>query len=190
MAKADPRVTAMYDAKLVSPQLQALGDELRGKFAATKAQVRARAWGGGARAHVCAGCTALCSRLGALLGLQSAQSNTHKHTRKHTHTQTHTHTHTNARHATPPRAASPQHQQVLALVRQTELLEDPENGASPELDEKLRLRAPYVTPLNILQVRPRRRGGRACRGVCCAAAATRATRAACVAPTMQRAVMC
>jgi phosphoenolpyruvate carboxylase len=43
--------------------------------------------------------------------------------------------------------------QVLAIVRQQELLEDPSNGASPELDEKLRLRAPYVAPLNVLQVR-------------------------------------
>lgn len=46
MAKADPKVTAMYDAKLVSPQLQALGDELRGKFDATKAQVRVGLVGG------------------------------------------------------------------------------------------------------------------------------------------------
>jgi hypothetical protein len=42
--------------------------------------------------------------------------------------------------------------QVLAIVRQQELLEDPKNSASPELDEKLRLRAPYVAPLNVLQV--------------------------------------
>lgn len=42
--------------------------------------------------------------------------------------------------------------QVLALVRHKELLEDPDNGASLELDEKLRLRAPYVAPLNMLQV--------------------------------------
>jgi phosphoenolpyruvate carboxylase len=41
---------------------------------------------------------------------------------------------------------------VLAIVRQQELLEDPSNGASPELDEKIRLRAPYVAPLNVLQV--------------------------------------
>ncbi|WIA14756.1 hypothetical protein OEZ85_003241 [Tetradesmus obliquus] len=79
MAKADPKVTSMYDAKLVRPELQALGDELRAKFGATKAQ-------------------------------------------------------------------------VLAIVRQDELLEDPSNGASPELDEKIRLRAPYVAPLNVLQV--------------------------------------
>eukprot|EP00878_Enallax_costatus_P019069 GHUV01020106.1.p1 GENE.GHUV01020106.1~~GHUV01020106.1.p1 ORF type:complete len:382 (+),score=111.46 GHUV01020106.1:226-1371(+) len=79
MAKADPRVTAMYDAKLVRPELQALGDELRAKFAATKAQ-------------------------------------------------------------------------VLKIVRHQELLEDAASGAHPELDEKIRLRSPYVAPLNVLQV--------------------------------------
>eukprot|EP00879_Flechtneria_rotunda_P016297 GHRR01017052.1.p1 GENE.GHRR01017052.1~~GHRR01017052.1.p1 ORF type:complete len:194 (+),score=69.77 GHRR01017052.1:102-683(+) len=79
MAKADPRVTAMYDAKLVRPELQALGDELRAKFAATKTQ-------------------------------------------------------------------------VLEIVRHQDLLQDPADGASPELNEKIRLRAPYVAPLNVLQV--------------------------------------
>jgi hypothetical protein len=32
------------------------------------------------------------------------------------------------------------------------LVQDPHISASPELDEKLRLRAPYVAPLNVLQV--------------------------------------
>eukprot|EP00877_Chromochloris_zofingiensis_P014491 jgi/Chrzof1/9296/UNPLg00263.t1_PEPC1[v5.2] len=78
MAKADPRVTRMYDGKLVRPELQALGDELRKKFTDTK-------------------------------------------------------------------------KVVLDIVRQKDLLEGCLN-ASPELDEKIRLRAPYVAPLNILQV--------------------------------------
>jgi phosphoenolpyruvate carboxylase len=44
---------------------------------------------------------------------------------------------------------------VLALSRHQELLQAPDTGATPELDEKIKLRAPYVAPLNILQVRPR-----------------------------------
>jgi len=78
MAKGDPRVTSMYDAKLVRPELQALGDELRSKFSSTK-------------------------------------------------------------------------EQLMAIVRQSNFLEKCLNS-SPELDEKLKLRAPYVTPLNVLQV--------------------------------------
>jgi hypothetical protein len=35
------------------------------------------------------------------------------------------------------------------------LVEDPHISASIELDEKLRLRVPYVAPLNVLQVMPR-----------------------------------
>lgn len=42
--------------------------------------------------------------------------------------------------------------QVLAIVGRQDLLEDAASGASPELDEKIRLRAPYVAPLNVLQV--------------------------------------
>jgi phosphoenolpyruvate carboxylase len=42
--------------------------------------------------------------------------------------------------------------QVLALTRHQELLQSPDTGATPELDEKIKLRAPYVAPLNILQV--------------------------------------
>lgn len=42
--------------------------------------------------------------------------------------------------------------QVLAITRQKDLLEGAASGASPELDEKIRLRAPYVAPLNVLQV--------------------------------------
>lgn len=49
----------------------------------------------------------------------------------------------------------PPHTQVLALTRHQELLQAPDTGATPELDEKIKLRAPYVAPLNILQVRPR-----------------------------------
>lgn len=48
--------------------------------------------------------------------------------------------------------------QVLALTRHAELLEDPNCGASPELDEKIRLRSPYVAPLNILQVKDGSKG--------------------------------
>ena len=39
----------------------------------------------------------------------------------------------------------------MAIVRQSNFLEKCTNS-SPELDEKLKLRAPYVTPLNVLQV--------------------------------------
>jgi phosphoenolpyruvate carboxylase len=42
---------------------------------------------------------------------------------------------------------------VLALTRHQELLQAPDTGSTPELDEKIKLRAPYVVPLNILQVR-------------------------------------
>eukprot|EP00879_Flechtneria_rotunda_P028011 GHRR01030085.1.p1 GENE.GHRR01030085.1~~GHRR01030085.1.p1 ORF type:complete len:176 (+),score=45.72 GHRR01030085.1:424-951(+) len=42
--------------------------------------------------------------------------------------------------------------QVLEIVRHQDLLQDPADGASPELNEKIRLRAPYVAPLNVLQV--------------------------------------
>lgn len=42
--------------------------------------------------------------------------------------------------------------QVLALTRHQELLQAPDTGATPELDEKIKLRSPYVAPLNILQV--------------------------------------
>lgn len=42
--------------------------------------------------------------------------------------------------------------QVLALTRHQELLQAPDMGSTPELDEKIKLRAPYVVPLNILQV--------------------------------------
>jgi hypothetical protein len=51
--------------------------------------------------------------------------------------------------------------QVLALTRHQELLEAPDIGSTPELDEKIKLRAPYVVPLNILQV------GESKGGCCC-----------------------
>lgn len=41
---------------------------------------------------------------------------------------------------------------MLALTRHQELLQAPDMGSTPELDEKIKLRAPYVVPLNILQV--------------------------------------
>lgn len=41
LAKADPRVTTMYDRKLAEQRLWAMGDELRGRFLDTK-QVRYR----------------------------------------------------------------------------------------------------------------------------------------------------
>ena len=40
---------------------------------------------------------------------------------------------------------------MLKIVRHADLLADTASS-SPELDEKIRLRAPYVAPLNVLQV--------------------------------------
>ncbi|GBF96435.1 phosphoenolpyruvate carboxylase [Raphidocelis subcapitata] len=93
MAKADPRVTSMYDAKLVRPELQALGDELRAKYQQTKAEV-----------------LRIERHTDLLEGAAAA-----------------------AAAATPAGAAA-------AVV--------PES----DLDEKIRLRDPYVTPLNVMQV--------------------------------------
>ncbi len=50
--------------------------------------------------------------------------------------------------------AHPPPPQVLAIVRHSDLLESAGgSSATPELDEKIRLRGPYVAPLNVLQVR-------------------------------------
>lgn len=93
MAKTDPRVTRMYDTKLVRPELQALGDELRAKYEQTKAEVL---------------------RIGRSTSLLQHQS-------------------------------SP-------LV--DSLAGGGSSVATPysDLDEKIRLRDPYVAPLNVLQV--------------------------------------
>jgi hypothetical protein len=48
--------------------------------------------------------------------------------------------------------------EVLRVVRQGTLLQSA-LAATPQLDEKIKLRAPYVTPLNVLQV-----GGWVCMG--------------------------
>lgn len=50
-------------------------------------------------------------------------------------------------------------QAILAVINKASLLGaalEGSNNATAKLDEKLRLRAPYVAPLNILQVRTRR----------------------------------
>jgi hypothetical protein len=118
--------------------VQVLGDELRAKFAATKAQVLAIVRQPPSpdlqaqRQSCCACCVCLHTShlwhfLCILLFLQALGDELR------------------AKFAATKA-------QVLAIVRQQELLEDPGNGASPELDEKLRLRAPYVAPLNVLQV--------------------------------------
>ncbi|MEW5318243.1 MAG: hypothetical protein WDW38_009481 [Sanguina aurantia] len=81
LAKADPRISALYDKKLVTEDLWPLGDSLRDKLKTTK-------------------------------------------------------------------------QAILAVINKASLLGaalEGSNNATAKLDEKLRLRAPYVAPLNILQ---------------------------------------
>lgn len=80
LAKADPRVTIMYDHKLVRPELWPLGDDLRDKFFQTREQV------------------------------------------------------------------------LAATGTQQLLTSSGYQDANNPLQEKLRLRSPYITPLNVLQV--------------------------------------
>ncbi|KAI8473664.1 MAG: PEPCase 1 [Monoraphidium minutum] len=91
MAKTDPRVTRMYDTKLVRPELQKMGDELRAKYEETKASVL---------------------RI--------------------------------ARHASLLESGQQKPAGGLGAPNVAEVGND--------LDEKIRLRDPYVTPLNVMQV--------------------------------------
>ena len=62
----------------------------------------------------------------------------------------------------PARRLAKTQQNILIVVRKSVLLEGntPSQMSTPNLDEKIRLRSPYVAPLNVLQVGRSGEGGR------------------------------